>query len=71
MHQMVSHGDYVHRGGGRRAHILFFPHSSIVAAPHGSLPLSLVRTASLQFAFSLSVFAAGCEADIRSVEETT
>lgn len=43
MHQMVSHGDDVHRGGGRRAHILFFPHSSIVAAPHGSLPLSLLE----------------------------
>lgn len=43
MHQMVSHGECVHRGGGRGAHTPgFVSASSIVAAPHGSLSLSPV-----------------------------
>lgn len=59
MHQMVSHGECVHRGGGGGPHTPgFVSASSIVAAPHGSLSLSpvwggipppaLSHTASLQ-----------------------
>lgn len=43
MHQMVSHGECVLRGGVRGAHTPgFVSASSIVAAPHGSLSLSPV-----------------------------